>query len=173
MLSLKIPQKIKIKIFENWILIEGPLGILKKKKSANIQLVVDYAENKLWILNQDLKEKHFYLAILNKLILGVLKGFSFKLNIVGVGYKAFVERNTLVLKLGMSHHITYIIPENIKIKIITQRGLILNIFGNDFQKVTQIASEIRALKPAEPYKGKGIQYSTEIIKWKEGKKTNV
>jgi large subunit ribosomal protein L6 len=136
-------------------------------------LFVDLNTNKLFFLNSNLKEKHFYLALLNRLILGVLKGFSIKLNIVGVGYKAFLDKNMLILKLGFSHHVLYAIPNDIKIKVISQKGLSLHIFGNDFQKVTQVAAEIRGLKPAEPYKGKGIQYSTEIVKRKEGKKTNV
>jgi large subunit ribosomal protein L6 len=124
-------------------------------------------------LNENLKEKHFYLAILNKLILGVLKGFYFKLNIIGVGYKAFVEGKTLNLKLGFSHNIIYNIPENITVKVLNQKLLTLMVSGNDFQQVTQVAAQIRALKPAEPYKGKGIKYFNEIIKKKEGKKTNV
>lgn len=173
MLSINIPKKIKITLTEDWIIIEGPLGIKKKKKSKKIELFFDENTNKLWLLNENLKEKHFYLAILNKLILGVLKGFYFKLNIIGVGYKAFVEGKTLTLKLGFSHNIIYNIPENIAIKILNQKLLTLMVSGNDFQQVTQVAAQIRALKPAEPYKGKGIKYFNEIIKKKEGKKTNV
>lgn len=173
MISLAIPSKITIKVFEDWIWIEGPLGIKKKKKSKNLQMHVDLVTKKLWILNENLKQKHFYLAILNKIILGVLKGFCIKLHIVGVGYKAVVESKFLILKLGFSHTVQYVIPEAIKIKVSTQKVLTLNIFGNDFQQVTQVASEIRLLKPAEPYKGKGIRYANEIVKKKEGKKSNV
>jgi large subunit ribosomal protein L6 len=173
MLSINIPKKIKITLTENWIIIEGPLGIKKKKKSKSIELFFDANTNKLWLLNENLKEKHFYLAILNKLILGVLKGFYFKLNIVGVGYKAFVEGKSLSLKLGFSHNILYIIPQDITVKILNQKLLTLLISGNDFQQVSQVAAQIRSLKPAEPYKGKGIKYFNEIIKKKEGKKTNV
>ncbi len=173
MLSINIPKKIKITLTEDWIIIEGPLGIKKKKKSKKIELFFDENTNKLWLLNENLKEKHFYLAILNKLILGVLKGFYFKLNIIGVGYKAFVEGKTLNLKLGFSHNIIYNIPENITVKVLNQKLLTLMVSGNDFQQVTQVAAQIRALKPAEPYKGKGIKYFNEIIKKKEGKKTNV
>lgn len=173
MLSINIPKKIKITLTEDWIIIEGPLGIKKKKKSKKIELFFDENTNKLWLLNENIKEKHFYLAILNKLILGVLKGFYFKLNIIGVGYKAFVEGKTLTLKLGFSHNIIYNIPENIAVKILNQKLLTLMVSGNDFQQVTQVAAQIRALKPAEPYKGKGIKYFNEIIKKKEGKKTNV
>jgi large subunit ribosomal protein L6 len=96
-----------------------------------------------------------------------------KLNIVGVGYKAFLEKNQLILKLGFSHNVIYPIPPEITIKILNQRLLTLLVLGNDFQRVNQTAAEIRLLKPAEPYKGKGIKYFNEIVRRKEGKKTNV
>jgi large subunit ribosomal protein L6 len=79
----------------------------------------------------------------------------------------------LKLKLGYSHLVTYEIPKDISIKILNQKLLTLVISGIDYQKVTQVAAEIRALKPVEPYKGKGIKYFDEIVKRKEGKKTNV
>lgn len=173
MLSLNIPKKINIVVKEDFLLIEGPLGIKKKKKSKNIQLFFDKDSHKLWLLNTDLKEKHFYLSIINKLILGVLKGFCVKLNIVGVGYKAVVENNILNLKLGFCHNVLYEIPSGITIKVLNQKLLTIAIIGNDFQKINQVAAEIRALKPVEPYKGKGIKYQQEVVKKKEGKKTNV
>lgn len=173
MLSLNIPKKINIVVKEDFLLIEGPLGIKKKKKSKNIQLFFDKDSHKLFLLNNDLKEKHFYLSIINKLILGVLKGFCVKLNIVGVGYKAVVENNFLNLKLGFCHSVLYEIPSGITVKVLNQKLLTLAIIGNDFQKINQVAAEIRTLKPVEPYKGKGIKYQQEIVKKKEGKKTNV
>lgn len=173
MLSLNIPKNINIIVIEDYIQIEGPLGSIKKKKSKNMILYFDKTSNKLWFLNENTVEKHFYLAILNKLILGVWKGYSVKLNIIGVGYKAFLEDNLLILKVGFSHNISYKIPKDIKIKILTQKLLTIIIFGNNFQKVNQVAADIRLLKPIEPYKGKGIKYFKEIWKKKEGKKTNV
>lgn len=175
MLFLKIPEKVNLIINEDSIVIKGPLGQKIKKKSKDITLFFDKTTRKLWFLKLNLKEnqKHFFLSILNKHIYGVLKGFSVKLNIIGVGYKAFLEESNLILKLGFSHNICYKIPQNIKIKIGTQKTVTLIIFGNDFQQVNQIAAEIRALKPTEPYKGKGIKYVNEIIKKKEGKKTHV
>lgn len=173
MLSLNIPKKVNIIINEEFLLIEGPLGIKKKKKSKNIQLIFDKSTQKLWLLSENLKEKHFFLAIINKMIIGVLKGFCVKLNIVGVGYKAVVENSSLNLKLGFCHNTFYQIPEGITIKVSTQKGLTIAIFGNDFQQINHVAAEIRALKPVEPYKGKGIKYQTEVVKRKEGKKSNV
>lgn len=173
MLSLNIPKQISIEVSENWLLIKGPLGSKKKKKSKNLQLIFDKESSKLWLLNTTLNNKHFYLKILNNMILGVWKGFCVKLNIIGVGYKVFLEKDHLLFKLGFSNNIIYPIPADIKIKITTQKQITILIFGNDFQKLNQIAAEIRALKPADPYKGKGIKYFNEIVKKKEGKKTNV
>ena len=139
----------------------------------SIEMIFDENTSKLWLLSSNLKENHFYLIILKKIILGVWKGFSKKLNIVGVGYKALVEKNKLILKIGFSHPVTYIIPQDVSIKILNQKLLTLLIFGNNFQQVTQVAAEIRQLRPAEPYKGKGIKYFREVVRRKEGKKTNV
>ena len=173
MLNLTIPKKINVEINEEWIKIEGPLGVKIKKKSKDLKLIFDKSSNKLWFLNADLKQKHFYFAILNKMILGVLKGFSAKLNIIGVGYKVSLEDQKLVLKLGFSHNVIYEIPKDVTIKILNQKLLTLVVFGNDLQRVNQVAAEIRALKMAEPYKGKGIKYFNEVVRRKEGKKTNV
>lgn len=174
MLFLKIPKDIIIKINENWIEIKGPLGTIKKKKSASINLLFNEKEQKLFLLNViDSKTSHFYLSMINKLIWGVWKGYSIKLNVIGVGYKVFIEGKRLDLKIGFSHLISYIIPEDVNVKLLNKKLLTLVLSGKNFQTVTQTASEIKALKPADCYKGKGIKYSTEIIKLKEGKKTNV
>ena len=154
MLSLNIPKNINILLNENWIEIKGPLGIIKKKKSNLIKI-------------------YFYASMINKLLWGVWKGYSIKLNIVGVGYKAVIENDILSLKLGFSHNVIYNIPKDIKIKVLAQKQLTIVVFGKDFQKVTQTAAEIKSLKPVEPYKGKGIKYFNEVVKLKEGKKTNV
>lgn len=173
MLSLNIPKDVNIFINENWIELKGPLGTIKKKKSKNIEISFDNITRKLWINNENNSKVHFYASILNKLLWGVWKGYSVKLNVIGVGYKAFLEQDSLVLKIGFSHNVNYSIPKNIKIKILNQKLLTIVIFGQNLQEVTQAAAEIKALKPIEPYKGKGIKYFNETIKLKEGKKTNV
>ena len=100
MLFLKIPKDIIIKINENWIEIKGPLGTIKKKKSASINLLFNEKEQKLFLLNViDPKTSHFYLSMINKLIWGVWKGYSIKLNVIGVGYKVFIEGKRLDLKI--------------------------------------------------------------------------
>ena len=107
-------------------------------------------------------------AQVNNLVLGVTTGFERKLEINGVGYKASVQGKTLQLSLGYSHDVPFPIPDGIT--IVTPRPVEINISGNDKRQVGQVASEIRALRPPEPYKGKGVKYSDEFIFRKEGKK---
>ncbi len=107
-------------------------------------------------------------AQVNNLVLGVTTGFTRRLDINGVGYKAAVQGKILQLSLGYSHDVPFPIPEGIT--IVTPRPVEINISGNDKRQVGQVASEIRALRPPEPYKGKGVKYSDEFIFRKEGKK---
>jgi large subunit ribosomal protein L6 len=107
-------------------------------------------------------------ALVNNMITGVSKGFSITLEITGVGYRAAVQGSTLNLQLGYSHDIAFPIPGDIKITC--ERPTMIAVSGADRQRVGQVAAEIRAYRPPEPYKGKGIKYSTETVRRKEGKK---
>jgi large subunit ribosomal protein L6 len=107
-------------------------------------------------------------ALVNNLVTGVSSGFTVNLEINGVGYRAAVEGKDLVLSLGFSHPVRYPIPEGINMKC--ERPTAIEISGADKQRVGQIASEIRAFRPPEPFKGKGVKYATETILRKEGKK---
>lgn len=107
-------------------------------------------------------------TLVNNLMIGVDKGFTVNLDINGVGYRAAVQGRELVLQLGYSHEIRYPIPAGITMK--TEKPTSISIFGADKREVGQVASEIRAMRPPEPYKGKGIKYSNEIVLRKEGKK---
>ena len=107
-------------------------------------------------------------AQVNNLVVGVSTGFTKKLDITGVGYKAAVQGKVLQLSLGYSHDIPFAIPEGITIA--TPRPIEILVSGIDKRQVGQTASEIRALRPPEPYKGKGVRYSDEFIFRKEGKK---
>ena len=107
-------------------------------------------------------------ALVNNMVTGVAKGFSVTLEINGVGYRAAVQGGTLNLQLGYSHEIAYPIPSDVN--IVCERPTLIRISGADRQRIGQIAAEIRAYRPPEPYKGKGIKYSTETVRRKEGKK---
>jgi large subunit ribosomal protein L6 len=107
-------------------------------------------------------------ATLNNMIIGVSKGFDKKLALIGVGYRAQVNNRVLGLTLGFSHPVNYQIPDGISIETPSQTEIIIK--GMDKQKVGQVASEIRAYRPPEPYKGKGVRYVDENVIRKEAKK---
>jgi large subunit ribosomal protein L6 len=107
-------------------------------------------------------------ALVNNMVTGVATGFTRNLEINGVGYRAAVQGNILNLQLGYSHDIPYPIPPDVR--IVCERPVVIAVSGADRQRVGQIAAEIRAFRPPEPYKGKGIKYAGEVIRRKEGKK---
>jgi large subunit ribosomal protein L6 len=107
-------------------------------------------------------------AVINNLVVGVSEGFARNLEINGVGYRAQVQGGELVMQLGYSHEVRHAVPEGISIKCPDQTHIIIE--GIDKQKVGQTAAEIRAYRPPEPYKGKGIKYADEYVRRKEGKK---
>jgi len=106
--------------------------------------------------------------LLANMILGVSKGFERKLTLVGVGYRAQAAGDTLNLTLGFSHPVTYKMPQGVKVETPTQTDIVLK--GSDKQQVGQVAAEIRAFREPEPYKGKGVRYSDEVVILKETKK---
>ena len=107
-------------------------------------------------------------ALVNNMVTGVSTGFSVNLEIAGVGYRAQVQGDTLNLQLGYSHDIPFPIPGDVR--IVCERPTVITVSGADHQRVGQIAADIRAYRPPEPYKGKGIRYATETVRRKEGKK---
>jgi large subunit ribosomal protein L6 len=107
-------------------------------------------------------------ALINNMVTGIATGFTRNLEINGVGYRASVQGSNLNLQLGYSHDIAYPIPPDVK--IVCERPTAIAISGADRQRVGQVAAEIRSFRPPEPYKGKGIKYSDETIRRKEGKK---
>jgi large subunit ribosomal protein L6 len=107
-------------------------------------------------------------TLVSNLVVGVTTGFTSKLEILGVGYRAAVQGKTLQLQLGFSHDVNYPIPEGIS--IVAEKPTLLTISGINKQLVGQVAAEIRSWRPPEPYKGKGVRYAGEYVRRKEGKK---
>ena len=107
-------------------------------------------------------------ALVNNMVNGVTKGFEKKLNLVGVGYKAQAQGNKLNLSLGFSHPVVHDMPNGIKVETPTQTEILIK--GIDRQLVGQVASEVRAYRSPEPYKGKGVRYADEVVVIKETKK---
>jgi large subunit ribosomal protein L6 len=169
-LPIPIPAKVKVELSGRALIVEGPKGKLTvqlpKLTSAKIengQIIVarsgDHAEAKAM--------HGLSRALVNNMVTGVSAGFTKRLEINGVGFKASVASKTVTLNLGFSHPINYAIPDQIKVTV--EDGTKLLIEGPDRQKVGLVASEIRSFYPPEPYKGKGVKYDDERIVRKEGK----
>ena len=172
-INIPIPDKVKVLLSGNIINIEGPLG----KKSLNIDLDVfdlkiaegkevsikpkkiDQNTKRLWGMNR---------SLLNNAIIGASKGYEKTLELVGVGFRAALKGKQLNMQLGFSHDINFDIPEGIKIAV--EKQTILKISGPDKQLVGMVASQIKSIRPPEPYKGKGIKEQGQYILRKEGKK---
>lgn len=107
-------------------------------------------------------------ALTNNMVIGVSQGFEKKLQLVGVGYRAQAQGNKLNLSLGFSHPVVHDMPEGVTVETPSQTEIIIR--GSDKQKVGQVAAEVRAYRPPEPYKGKGVKYVNEVILRKETKK---
>ncbi|MHB1660487.1 MAG: 50S ribosomal protein L6 [bacterium] len=167
---IEIPKDVKVELKENFLTSTGPLGKLTRKIPEGITL--DLNESTISVKLKDNNpnfEKYTGLTrtIIANAIFGVVKGFSKDLEIVGVGYRAEVKNKNLVLNLGYSHQVNFIIPEGINIAV--EKNTSLKISGFDKELVGLVASQIRELRKPEPYKGKGIKYSDEVIKRKVGK----
>ena len=166
---ISIPDKIKFSIKENEIIIEGPKGKLSFQKQSDI--VIKEESGKIFIAttNDDsIPISGTTRALLSNMVKGVSEGWEKKLKLIGVGYRAKADNKNLVLTVGYSHPVTYLIPEGIKIETPSQTEIIIS--GTDKQKIGQVASEIRFIRPPEPYKGKGIRYDDERVVKKEAKK---
>ncbi len=166
---IPIPKGVEIKITEGVIEVKGPKGHLKHAfthgitaKQKDGMLVVEMTDEK-----QPAKFYGMHRAHINNMIVGVSKGFERKLALVGVGYKAQVQGSKLDLQLGYSHPTFMDIPKDLK--VLVDKGTLISISGIDRQTVGQFASSVRALKPPEPYKGKGVRYEDEIVRKKAGK----
>lgn len=169
-LPIKIIEGTQVKIEKGFITVKGPKGELSQKlhelakvevKENEIQVSVNNPENK--------KEKAFwglYRCLINNMMKGVNEGFSKKLEIIGVGYRVNLVGNKLTLSVGYSHPVEFLLPAGIEGKV---EANTITVSGADKQLVGETAAQIRKIRKPEPYKGKGIKYSDEVIIRKEGK----
>ena len=168
-LPIKVPNGVTITVDSNKVLVKGPKGELDLLLLDGIQCQVDDNTIVVSRANDELsiKAKHgLTRALINNMVIGVSEGFSKKLEINGVGFKVALNGNNLNLSLGFSHDIVYPLHDGV-VASVDQNTITLS--GIDKQKVGQVAAEIRKLKKPEPYKGKGIKYSDEVIIRKSGK----
>ena len=167
---ITIPDGVKVELKDNLVSVSGKNGSMEFELVKDVK--VDIYENEVLVSYRDYQESVAMggttRAILNNMIIGVSQGFEKKLVLVGVGYRAKAAGRTLDLTLGFSHPIKYELPESVSVETPSQTEIVLK--SHDKQVLGQVASEIRAFRPPEPYKGKGVKYSDERIKRKEAKK---
>jgi large subunit ribosomal protein L6 len=167
---IQVPSGVSVTINGNEIKIKGPKGELGISYHQN--MTVSFKDNIIEVSRpDDLKENRalhgLTRALIQNMIKGVTEEYKKILDIVGVGYKAELKGNNLLLSMGYSHPIYFIPPAGIKLETPTPTQIIVS--GIDKQLVGQVASKIRSFRKPEPYKGKGIKYSTEVIRRKAGK----
>jgi large subunit ribosomal protein L6 len=168
---VELPSGTQVKLDGQEIEIKGAKGALSLSVHSAVE--VKQEESKLTFAARDGARKSRALAgttraLVNNMVVGVNKGYEKKLQLIGVGYRAQVKGKTINLTLGFSHPVEYALPEGISAEMPTQTEIVLK--GIDKQQVGQAAAEIRAFRPPEPYKGKGVRYSDENVRRKEAKK---
>ena len=169
--EIPLPKGVEVKQDGNAVVVKGPKGSLATQLIPGISVAVENNVVKFERRDEEKKTRAFHglmRALVANNVRGVSEGFKRELDIIGVGYRAEVKGREVVFQLGYSHPVKFAIPEGIDIAIEPKTGHI-TITGIDRQKVGQTAAEIRALREPDPYKGKGIKYSDEIIRRKAGK----
>jgi large subunit ribosomal protein L6 len=166
-----VPEKVEVTVGATELTVKGPLGTLKQAIARGV-VVKKEGDKVTFAAADDSKESNALSgtvrAVVANMVQGVKSGFEKRLQLVGVGYRAQAQGNKLNLTLGFSHPIVHPLPEGVKAETPTQTEIVIK--GVDRQKVGQVAAEIRAYKPPEPYKGKGVRYVGEVVALKETKK---
>ncbi|MDX8386308.1 MAG: 50S ribosomal protein L6 [Gallionella sp.] len=166
-----VPSGVEISLAANEISIKGPMGTMKQSLKGEVSIV---HEGDTLLCKALANTKHAAAmsgtlrSLLANMVQGVSTGFERKLTLVGVGYRAQAAGDTLNLSLGFSHPVSYKMPAGVKVETPAQTEIVLK--GADKQQVGQVAAEIRSFRKPEPYKGKGVRYSDEVVIMKETKK---
>jgi large subunit ribosomal protein L6 len=165
-----VPKGVKVGISQNEVAVNGPLGKLVKRFHPAMQIQLE--GDKVWVKRGSDEKAYKSLhgltrAIIANMVKGVTEGFKKTLSILGVGYKAELLGKKLSLSLGYSHPILFVPPEDIKIIVDNPTRIVVS--GIDKELVGQVAAKLRAFRPPEPYKGKGIRYEEEKVRKKAGK----
>ena len=166
-----VPSGVEVQLSDQTLTAKGSLGTLRLVVSNDVTASISDGAVTIAPKNETKRARAMWgttRALVNNMVTGVSQGFSKSLEINGVGYRAAVQGNTLNLQLGYSHDVAYPIPSDVRIAC--ERPTLITVSGADRQRVGQVAAEIRAFRPPEPYKGKGVKYASEIVRRKEGKK---
>jgi large subunit ribosomal protein L6 len=168
---VRIPSGVEVLLSDQTLTAKGSLGTLNLVVSSEVDASIVDGTVTIAPKSETKQSRAMWgttRALVNNMVTGVSTGFSVNLEITGVGYRAQIQGNTLNLQLGYSHDIPFPIPGDVRITC--ERPTVITVSGADRQRVGQIAADIRAYRPPEPYKGKGIRYATENVRRKEGKK---
>ena len=171
---VSIPKGVTITVKDSVITVKGPKGELSQEIDRDI--TVEITETELIVKRPTEQIRHramhgLYRSLIANLVKGVTDGYKKELELVGVGFKASNQGNILDLALGYSHNIIFEIPKELKVATTTEKGQNPKIFleGSDKQLIGAVAAKLRSLRKPEPYKGKGVKYSDEIVRRKAGK----
>lgn len=170
-LPIAIPDKVKVEVKGQEVTLKGAKGELKTTFGPDAK--ISFTDGKVHVepANDTQHARAMWgtaRAIINNMVKGVSEGFSIRIEVVGVGFRAAVDKGMLSLSLGFSHEIKYVIPAGIEIK--AEKPTLIVISGPDKQLVGQVAAELHRLRRVDPYKGKGVLYEGKKIRRKEGKK---
>ncbi len=166
---IALPKGVDIQVARNLVTVKGPKGTLKQEIKDGIEVAVKDGSIHVTAQRNGLKAYHgLYRSLIANMVEGASKGFTRNLEMVGVGYRANVQGKFLDLQLGHSHENKMAIPEGLEIKV-DKNNTVVIITGIDKQKVGQFAAAVRAVRPPEPYKGKGVRYENEYVRRKAGK----
>ena len=169
-MPIAVPAGVEVNIDGNTVTVKGPKGTLTRTVNENITVALDNGVITVSRPNDQKENRSLHglnRTLIANMVVGVSEGFKKELEINGIGYRAAKQGNDLVLNIGYSHNVVVPEIEGISIEVPSPNKIIVS--GPDKQKVGQFAAEIRGHRPPEPYEGKGIKYSDEVIRRKEGK----
>lgn len=173
-LPIQVPAGVQISVDGTVVSVKGPKGSLTQKIDDGISLNIE--GNEVTLTRATEQKRHramhgLYRALINNMVQGVSTGFKIEQELVGVGYRATNQGNTLDLVLGYSHHVVFELPTEIKVATRQDKGQnpIITLESHDKQLIGQVAAKIRSLRTPEPYKGKGIKFVGEVLRRKAGK----
>jgi large subunit ribosomal protein L6 len=171
---VSIPKGVTVTVSNHVVTVKGPKGTLTQDIDRDIE--IEITETELIVKRPTEQIRHramhgLYRSLISNLVKGVTDGYKKDLELVGVGFKATNAGNILDLALGYSHNIIFEVPKELKVTTTTEKGQNPKIFleGSDKQLIGQVAAKIRGLRKPEPYKGKGVRYSDEVVRRKAGK----
>ena len=171
---IAIPAGVTVTVKDSVVTVKGPKGELSQEIDRDI--TIEITETELIVSRPTEQIRHramhgLYRSLIANLVKGVTEGYKKELELVGVGFKAANQGNLLDLALGYSHNIVFEIPKELKVSTTTEKGQNPKIFleGSDKQLIGAVAAKLRSLRKPEPYKGKGVKYSDEIVRRKAGK----